>query len=68
MYFGFEAIGKQVPVHNYPSPIEGSLDGNMCLWMSPVFRQTFLSSLREEIGLSIMKTAYHLSVVILKQS
>lgn len=31
MYLSFEAIGKQFPVDNYPSPIEGSLNANMCL-------------------------------------
>ena len=66
MYYSFEATGKQILVHNYLSLIEGSLNANVCLWAQYLGKH--LSSLREKIGLSVMKTVYQLSVVVLKQS
>lgn len=57
MYLGFEIIGRWGPVHNYPSPLKGSLNANMCLW-ALVFWHTFLSGLRNKMDLSVMKTVY----------
>lgn len=57
MYLGFEIIGRWGPVHNYPSPLKGSLNANMCLW-ALVFGHTFLSGLRNKMDLSVMKTVY----------